>query len=98
MADLLHRPKLTTSLILLGMVLSVIGLHGYNNIIGTQGGCLPVLSALHIRVIEMTLQTITYEQGCNYFFGPTYAVLWPVGLIAILLGGGLRWFDSSPDW
>ena len=101
MVDLSHRPDSTTLLILLGVGVFAIGVYGTNSIVGTRAGCLSLLSAFDVRVVEVTPQTLTYENGCNSFSGPTYAALWPVGFIAILFGGGFKidqLLDNSALW
>jgi len=101
MVDLSYRPDSTTLLILLGVGLFAIGAYGANNTIGTRAGCLSLLSVFDVKVVEVTPQTLTYENGCNSFSGPTYAALWPVGFIAILLGGGSKidqLLDKSALW
>ena len=90
MTNLSYRPGFTTLLIFLGVGLFATGVYGASNIVGTRGGCLSLLSVFDMRIIEVTPRTLTYENGCNSFSGPTYAALWPVGFIVVLLGAGFK--------
>ena len=90
MANLSYRPNFATLLIFLGVGFFATGVYGTSSIVGTRAGCLSLQSVFDMRIIEVTPRTLTYENRCNSFSGPTYAALWPVGFIIVLLGAGSK--------
>lgn len=90
MSTLTRHFRPANLLVLLGMILLAIGLHGYAQFGSTAIACYPEPTIWDIRVTEVTLQSIAYTDGCNFTWGPSYAALWPVGIAVTLLGGGFK--------
>lgn len=89
MVTLRRHIQPTNLLVFSGMIFLAIGFYG---ILQTQahGFCGPFETLGRYHVDAMNFQRIAISNSCQMFITPTYTVLAPGGVLALLFGGGAK--------